>query len=148
MWKNRFLVRSCGWVVLLLIPATLGVWSVVAQEKQNSDKGSAAQEKPDAKAASVWMKQKLVNSEKILEGLTSGDLDLVARHASAMKALNMVEGFVRRDPPAYRTQLHLFQFSLDELVQNAQQGNLDGATLAFTQMTISCVNCHKHLRRS
>jgi cytochrome c556 len=123
---------------LIGVGALVLVLSVAAQE--------AAKE--SERTSSAWMKQKLANSERILEGLTRGDLDLVNKHASAMRLLNKIEYFVRREPPAYRTQLHQFQFSVEELVRTSQDGNLDGATLAFTQMTISCVNCHKQLRKT
>ncbi|MBC8351207.1 MAG: cytochrome c [Planctomycetes bacterium] len=52
-----------------------------------------------------------------------------------------------RNPKATGTQLKTFEFSVNELVRNAEDKDLDGATLAFTQMTISCVNCHKELRK-
>lgn len=105
----------------------------------------AAKKKSDP---SFWMKEKLVFSERILEGLSTGDLDLINKNATAMKGLNRIEAFVRREPIAYRTQLQVFQFSVEELIRTSQENNLDGAALAFTQMTISCVNCHKHLRKS
>jgi hypothetical protein len=47
----------------------------------------------------------------------------------------------------YQTQLQVFRFASNELVRLAEEKNLDGASLAYTQMTISCVNCHKFLRQ-
>ena len=44
-------------------------------------------------------------------------------------------------------KLKSFQFPVNELVRNAEDENIDGAPLAFTQMTISCVNCHKAVRK-
>ncbi|MGE0756443.1 MAG: hypothetical protein AB7O38_05465 [Pirellulaceae bacterium] len=137
-------MRTTKWVGggFLILAAVLA-WGVVGQDRA----GPSSDASPESEAAgSVWMKQKLSHSEGILEGLTRGNLDLVSKHATAMKALNKIEYFVRREPAGYRTQLHQFQFAIDELVRTAQAGNLDGATLAFTQMTVSCVNCHKQLR--
>ena len=39
-----------------------------------------------------------------------------------------------------------FEFANMELVRNAKADRLDGATIAFQQLTISCVSCHKMLR--
>ena len=64
-----------------------------------------------------------------------------------MKSLNLIESFVRRKTPGYEVQLKVFAFSTDELIRNAKEQNTDGATLAFTQMTVSCVNCHKEIRK-
>lgn len=112
-------------------------WGVLAQDPT-----------PDEKDPSIWMKQKLTYSSRILEGLAKGDMDLVNQNATAMRGLNKVEYFVRREPANYRTQLNVFQFSVDELIRTSRENNLDGATLAFTQMTISCVNCHKQIRKT
>ena len=96
---------------------------------------------------SFWMKQKLKYSQEILNGLAQEDYELITKNAAAMQGLNKIEFFVRQKPEGYRTQLKSFQFSVNELVRNAQDKNIDGATLAFTQMTISCVNCHKEVRK-
>ncbi len=102
--------------------------------------------KPKAEKASVGMKIKLELSEKMLASLTEADFAELSKNAKAMKALNQIEWFVRRDEPGYQTQLKTFLFATDELVRTADEENIDGATLAFTQMTISCVNCHKAIR--
>ncbi len=96
---------------------------------------------------SFWMKQKLKYAQEILNGLAQEDYELIAKNATAMQGLNKIEFFVRQKPEGYRTQLKSFQFSVNELVRNAEDENIDGATLAFTQMTISCVNCHKEVRK-
>lgn len=95
---------------------------------------------------SFWMKQKLTYSQQILNGLAQEDYELIQKNAMSMKGLNKIEAFVRQKPEGYRTHLKTFEFSVTELIRNAEDEDLDGATLAFTQMAISCVNCHKHLR--
>ena len=110
----------------------------IGQEKQT----------PEAAAAqpSVWMKKKLEYSRNILAGLASEDFDMVADNAQAMQFMNKFEGFIRGKMPGYRTQLQIFQNANEEIIQQAQVENVEGATLAFTQLTVSCVNCHKQLR--
>ena len=96
--------------------------------------------------ASVWMRKKLDYSQAILEGLATADFDKIAQNARAMRDLTKIEAFVRGRSPAYRTQLQTFLSANDELLDRAQDDNVEGAALAFTQITISCVNCHKQLR--
>jgi cytochrome c556 len=106
-----------------------------------------AMARQDEKDASVWMKKKLEYSKNILEGITTEDFDAVRQSATAMRRMSELEGFARRrDTKAYRTQLSVFEFSNDELIRFAQEKNIDGASLAFAQLTLSCVNCHKQLR--
>ena len=107
----------------------------------------AAEDKKEKNEPSFWMKQKLTYAQEMLNGLAVEDFELLTKNALAMQALDKIEFFVRQKPEGYRTQLKTFQFSVNELVRNAEDKNLDGATLAFTQMTISCVNCHKELRK-
>ncbi len=96
--------------------------------------------------ASVWMERKLHLSQELLAGITAGDFDKMAASAQAMRRLNKVEAFVRSRTPGYRTQLEIFDESLAEIERQADKDNVEGAALAFTQLTISCVNCHKQLR--
>ncbi len=97
--------------------------------------------------ASVGMKMKLDLSKQLLAALATADYEVLAKRAAEMDAINQVEDFVRGQSPEYRTQLLVFQFASKELKRNAEERNLDGATLSYTQMTLSCVNCHRELRR-
>jgi hypothetical protein len=92
------------------------------------------------------MRLKLDYSRNILAGLASEDFDKIAKNAEAMQGMSRFEGFIRGKMPGYRSQLQVFQSANEELVRQAQKDNVEGAALAFTQLTISCVNCHKQLR--
>lgn len=96
---------------------------------------------------SFWMKKKLEFSQEILSGIATADFPKIGEHAKAMRGLNRIEKFSRgMGTPGYRTQLQTFEFANDELVRAAEEENVDAAALAFTQLTLSCVNCHKQLR--
>lgn len=97
---------------------------------------------------SIWMKKKMDYSKSILEGLAVGDFEKIAENAQAMQGLSKVEWFIRGQAPGYRTQLENFLDANKEIIKQAERDNLEGSTLAFTQLTISCVNCHKRLRES
>jgi hypothetical protein len=40
-----------------------------------------------------------------------------------------------------------FRRSIDALTEAAKKQNLDGATLAYVDATMKCVECHKYVRR-
>ncbi|HRX81282.1 MAG TPA: hypothetical protein P5307_19570 [Pirellulaceae bacterium] len=122
---------------VILIAASICLLGITAARAEDQTK----EDEP-----SIWMKQKLVYSQRILNGLATEDFDLIAENATAMKGLSRIEAFVRGKTEGYRTHLKTFEFATNELIRNSEQANLDGATLAFTQMTISCVNCHKVIR--
>lgn len=109
-----------------------------------------AQEKGETKnqPTSFWMKKKLDYSQNILAGIAVADFDKIAENGEAMRGLSKIEGFFRGQTPGYRVQLQIFEQAVDEIIRQAKKDNVDGAALAFTQLTISCVNCHKHLRET
>ena len=43
-------------------------------------------------------------------------------------------------------QLQIFQNANQQMIRMADDENLDGAALAYVQLTLSCVNCHKIVR--
>jgi hypothetical protein len=119
----------------------LACQTVGADEPAKQPKESTAD-----KSTSSWMKLKLDYSQKILAGIAKADFDQIVQSAEAMRNLTTVEGFVRGRVPGYSTQLEIFKDANMELIKQAKRDNVEGATLAFTQITLSCVNCHKKLR--
>lgn len=114
--------------------------AVVKDELKDAPKISAA------KPMSFWMNAKLTGSKSILEALAKGDFDKLESEASQMRLIGKLEGFVRRTNPDYKTQLHTFDLANQELVRQAKRQNVEGAALAFNQLTTSCVACHVMLR--
>jgi hypothetical protein len=106
----------------------------------------AKAEKSGEQSASFWMERKLHLSQQLLAGITAGDFEKITQTAQTMRSLDKVESFIRGRTPGYRTQLQFFDESLNEIIRQADKDNLEGAALGFTQLTISCVNCHKQLR--
>ena len=107
---------------------------------------SSDSEPSAAKSTSFWMEKKLEYSSAILKGLATVDYGSVQQNAEKMRLLSKVEGFVRSRNPEYRVQLRLFERISREIGRQAEQENLEGMTLAFNQLTVSCVSCHKLLR--
>ena len=95
---------------------------------------------------SFWMNTKLNASKSILEALAKGDFEKLKSQAEQMRLIGKLEGFVRRKNPDYKAQLQTFELSNLELVRQAKRHNVEGATLAFNQLTTSCVACHVMLR--
>jgi hypothetical protein len=93
----------------------------------------------------IDMQKKLEYSRDILNGLVMEDFDKILSSARALNKLGKRK-WMENESSAYRTQNQVFWFTTGTLVMAAEQKNIDGATLSYTQMTVSCVNCHKLLR--
>ena len=109
--------------------------------------GSSSQDpKKDKKAASVWMKAKIGLSQNILRGLTEGDFEKIKNNAGALNLVHFFEGFVPKKSEGYRQQVTAFNLANQELMRQAEEKNIYGATLAYNQLTVSCVQCHVIVR--
>ena len=99
-----------------------------------------------AKASSIWMKQKLSASQNILAGLTKEDYEAIEKNAQSMVVVGYLEKWVRSDIPGYQKMMRDFEYANKSLTLAAREKNLDGATIGYIQLTISCVQCHKLIR--
>lgn len=104
--------------------------------------------KPDKAEASIWMQKKLEYSQKILAGLTKADFAMIKKNADSMQVIGYLEGWDRADLPEYKRQLEFFYAANKELIRQAGKKNISGATVAYTQVTNSCVQCHTIIRDS
>jgi hypothetical protein len=48
--------------------------------------------------------------------------------------------------PRYEVFSNDFRRSAETLIRKAKDKNMDGTTLAFFEMTVSCVRCHQYMR--
>ena len=136
------------WVAVALM-ATM--WMGGAAAMRGDEPAKPAPAETDAKHSndkpvSFWMEKKLEYTQEILRGLAVGDLQTVQERAEQMRLVSRIEGWVRNRKPGYREQFQAFEFANAEILRNAKANNLDGATIGFQQLTISCVSCHKILR--
>lgn len=130
---------------LVIADATFRGRPVRAQRSQQQV-DEKVQEPKDKDKESAWMKYKLDASQKILEGLTRGDLRLIEKNARGMINVGHLEGWAHADEPTYVSHLHAFRQANRDLVRASQEKNLDAAMVAFSQLTISCMQCHRFVR--
>ena len=135
---------------LLLLSGIVTVAFVYADDPPVTEtapkKAAAPIKREREQPMSVWMERKLEYSQTIFKALAMGDLDTVKFNASQMNLIGKVEGFARMKNKPYQAQLHTFDRISYELTQQADKDNIEGATLAFNQLTVNCVQCHQLLR--
>jgi hypothetical protein len=93
-----------------------------------------------------FMLQKLEHSKRVLEGITMEDFALVAKHARTLRAMSLEASWRTFENPDYLRHTESFRRTVDALAAAADEQNLDGATLCFVKVTMSCVDCHKFVR--
>ncbi len=94
------------------------------------------------------MRQKVAYSQQVLVGITLEDYRLIANNAEKLVELSNKTNWYSRQMPEYELFLNEFRRNAQQLKEAGQQKNLDAASLAYVQMTLSCVSCHKFIRKS
>jgi hypothetical protein len=108
-----------------------------------------AEQPNQARSRREFMRQKLDFSKDALEGLSLEQYASIERSAKALKKLSeAAEWEVPTIPNAtdYVVLTTEFQRSCDDLLKQAKARNIDGATLAYLKLTMTCVQCHKFVR--
>jgi len=94
------------------------------------------------------MKKKLASSQRVLEGLATGDLGTVSTHALELIRISKAVEFRVLKTPQYELHSTQFRNAAEMLDEMARGKNADGAGLAYVELTLSCLKCHKHVREA
>jgi len=129
--------------VIAVASLVLGVAAFVAQPGPAVDAAPVLQEKPGAKR---FMRAKLEASQTILEGLVTENFEQVSNGARKMIVMSKAAEWQVIQGPIYSQHSAEFQRAGERLVKQAKEKNLEGATLAYMQLTMNCVTCHKYVR--
>lgn len=106
---------------------------------------SSAQNKK-SRATKEFMRDKLELTQGILEGLAVENFDLILSRSQRLSAMSQEVDWKVFENPDYEQQSIAFRRNVDALTKAAKNKNLDGATLAYVRVTMSCIECHKYVR--
>ena len=96
----------------------------------------------------TFMHAKLEHSQKVLESLATEDFKGLRKHSQEMSLLSQAAQWQVLQTREYLRHSREFRRNADALTKAGQEKNLDGAVLAFVQLTMNCVNCHKYVRNT
>lgn len=97
-------------------------------------------------AISKFMRQKLDHAQRVLSGLALEDYGAIEKSAEALANLSQASTWQVLKTPDYVTYSSEFLQRANALTRAAREKNIDRATLAYVQLTLNCVECHKHVR--
>ncbi len=108
---------------------------------------SPAQDRPAAQPKQPpVMVRKLTHAQKVLEALAREDYDLLRTHADGLAACVKDATWRINDSEQYLMFSNDFAREAASLQKAAKDRRGDAATLAFIDMTLTCVKCHRYLR--
>jgi cytochrome c556 len=97
---------------------------------------------------SKFMRAKLQHSQKLIESLAMEDYEAMAKSSQEMSLLTLAESWQVLQTADYLHESMAFRRSADAMTAAAKKKNLDGAALAYVEMTMQCVKCHKLVRHT
>lgn len=132
--------KTWGWSIstglVLLVLAVAAMAGISAEEP--------AAPRPDEVAP--FMRAKLAHAQDVLEGLSLGDFATIGRGAQELALASQAASWQVLQTVEYARQSAEFRRSCESLKNAAREENLDGATLAWMEVTMKCVQCHKYVR--
>jgi hypothetical protein len=114
-----------------------GTFSVAARQADDDTR-------PDPLATFMQVKLKL--AQEVLRGLAVEDYTVIAKNSRDISLLTQAESWQVLQTPEYNQQSLEFRRAVDKITVAARDEDLDAATLAYVDVTMKCISCHKYLR--
>jgi len=108
------------------------------------DRGATAEQK--TKGSAIIMQEKLKDAQKLLEGIALADFKKITVSAEELIQLSKTAEWQVHNTPKYELFTNEFRRAADGVIAKAKVKNIDGVTLAYFEMTMSCVRCHTYVR--
>lgn len=100
----------------------------------------------DAKKAASVMQRKLHHGQAVLEGLALNDFTKIKNGADGMMDCAREASWRVLTTPKYELYSNDFIRHLEEMQIAAKNKNIDAASLAYVETTLTCIKCHQHVR--
>lgn len=150
-------------VILIVIPVAFIValsflavrnWQASAEASPVDEKkpeppttGDAENEGQSRTALAKFMHVKLDASNDILEGLLLEDEKKIIKGAQKMREMSDAEKWRVSNDMMYRHHSEDFRRNVDKLISAAKGNSIDRAALNWFDVTLSCIDCHRWVRR-
>lgn len=124
------------WASLACLTSVAGGWYVARQDPEEP----LPSNRP-------FMQAKLEHAQGIVTGLALENYDLIAQAAQNLMLLSNESAWNVIQTGDYIEMSADFRGSAARLRDAARNRNIDGATIAWFEVTLNCVRCHKYLRQ-
>ncbi len=103
---------------------------------------------PHKSSIQQYMHRKMDASSEILEGIVMENGALIRKGGNALLEMSKAEKFQVLTDREYRLHNRQFREAVERLLVAAEKDGYDKAALAWFDVTISCVDCHDHVRKA
>lgn len=92
------------------------------------------------------MQEKLTEAQRLLAALAVEDFDQMKESANSLVRISLQAMWAKPDSPTYGNLGVRFRENANSIADMAEAENLDGATLHYLSLVMTCIECHKLVR--
>lgn len=129
----------CSAVITLLEPS--GGWTSAAVQDEIAAPA-------DERVMEKFMARKLAAAQRALDGVSRGDFELIRKSCAEMSDLSRHEVWERMASARFVQDTADFVTATEFLDRMAEAEDSEGVSLGFMRLTMTCANCHAHVRSS
>jgi len=94
-----------------------------------------------------FMREKLTSSQLVLEGLMVEDYNKMQKGAQKMIEMSNATEWQVTEGPIFARQSEEFRSAARQVIKFAKEKNIDGASLSYLHLTMTCIACHKKVNK-
>lgn len=102
---------------------------------------------PSAVNVKALMHGKLESSQSLIKGLALEDYELLSKEAQTLQLLSLDAGWNVVQTKEYARISGEFRDAAQKIGKAGKERNLDAAGLGYFQLTMTCIDCHRHVRK-
>lgn len=137
----------CGFILLGIGAGPQDTQRVHALDGAKDKSKSKPDDQDAEERLSKFMRQKLTSSQLVLEGLMVEDFDKMQKGAQEMIKMSNATDWQVIEGPIFAQQSEEFRSAARQIIKFAKKKNLDGASLSYLHLTMSCISCHKKVNK-
>jgi cytochrome c556 len=134
-----------GFVLLLLISASIAVLTLSEGETSAALNVESAAP-PDKTQMEKFMTRKLAAAQRALEGVSRYDHAQIQKATAEMIELSRQAAWEQMADYRFVQDTTDFVAAAEFLSRMASAKDVEGASLGFMRLTMTCTNCHHHVR--
>lgn len=92
------------------------------------------------------MEKKLVSAQEVMAAIAREDFDGISKQSQQLRLLSQEAAWNVLQTSEYIRLSEDFRNTTDQLQTAAKHENLDAVGLAFIKLSISCIDCHRHVK--
>jgi hypothetical protein len=134
-----YMIRSFCFV------GTVVIWSVVSVFAFAETSKKAATP-PSKSTLQEFMASKRFHMGELFDGVLNKNFEQAAEKAKVLMMLSKASTWHQIDSEDYKRHSNLFQESLRFFIEKAEAKSVEGVSLGYVRLAMSCMHCHHEVR--